>query len=81
MLAIAKAASELEMKESETYNTGVSRGVIDVVSEFGCWLWHINDGGEPPIFHLDGRVFLSAAERKQRGIPDKDARYQIAGGC
>jgi len=54
----------------------VSAGVLASVAEHGGWLW--GDGLEPPIFHLDGRVFLSCEERKARGIPDKDARYKIA---
>jgi hypothetical protein len=55
----------------------VSQGVLDVVAEFGGWMW-TEEGLPPPIFHLDGRIFLSAEERKSRGIPEKDLRYRIA---
>ena len=32
----------------------------------------------PVIFHLDGRVFLSASERAARGMASKDMRYALA---
>ena len=55
----------------------VRRGVLDVVDLFGGWLW--SDGGPSPIYHLDGRKFLSHAERDVRGIRDtKDVRYRLA---
>ena len=53
-----------------------SEGVLSVCAEFGTWLW--SDGAEPPIYHLDGRVFLSDGERARRGIPAKDTRYRVA---
>ena len=53
-----------------------SEGVLQVCAEFGTWLW--SDGEEPPIYHLDSRVFLSDEERERRGIPAKDTRYRVA---
>ena len=57
-------------------SASVSWGVVEVVEAHGGWLW--SDGEvDTPIFHLDGRLFLSIEERRKRGIPDKDMRYRI----
>jgi hypothetical protein len=70
MLQLAMANTACEGEEA-------SRGVLDVVDLFGGWLW--SDGGPSPIYHLDGRKFLSHAERDVRGIRDtKDVRYRLA---
>jgi len=52
-----------------------SQGVLEVVAEFGGWLLECDDA---PVFHVDGRVFLSSSERSARKIPDNHYRYQFA---
>lgn len=76
-----EAVSEASLTED------VSAGVLEMVAVHGGWLWSEMAGSGsgsgvaksvPVIFHLDGRVFLSAAERAARGIASKDLRYAIA---
>ena len=64
MLGLAKQATERVVVDEgamgEGAETRVSQGVLDVCSEFGCWMWAEED--EPLICHLDGRKFMSRKE-------------------
>ena len=71
MLQLALSRPECELGEE------ASKGVLNVCSQYGGWLW--SDGGGSPIYHLDGRKFLSHAERATRGIGGTpDLRYRLA---
>ncbi len=63
-----QAAGSLSGLTLERGGSKVTAGVLSVVRAFGGWLW--SDSDDTVIFHIDGRIFLSAAERSARGIPD-----------
>ena len=72
MLKLATARPELDK------GGRASQGVLAVCAEFGGWLY--DDGGPSMLTHLDGRKFLSAAEREARGIAPVDLRYKVCAG-
>lgn len=63
-----QTAGKLSTLSLDGGSSKVTAGVLSVVRTFGGWLW--NDSDDTVIFHIDGRIFLSAAERSSRGIPD-----------
>jgi len=61
MLAQAMKEPQLvEVKAEGAENCLVSQGVLNVCSEFGCWMWSGEE--EPLIQHLNGRAMLSYEE-------------------
>jgi len=71
-----------QAKPSVVLGAPASQGVLEVLGEFGGWLWTCDEVDTHPLFHLDGRVFLSASERTARGIPDSHFRYRFgAAAC
>lgn len=59
---------------------GASVGVLEVVANFGCWLY--DDGtGASMVVHLDGRKFMSPEQRVARSISAQDFRYRFAAAC
>lgn len=81
MLGLALGRPELVPAVLEDGEPGgeASAGVLAVCADFGGWLY--DDGGGSMLTHLDGRKFLSAAEREARGVPARDFRYRLAAEC